>query len=115
MEMIGVQRARDRDLATGVVLGAGLGLSALFLYWDTTVHSTTGAAMVVLFGSMFAINSHLVPAILITAVIPVIIVVVLYRPLMLCGVHPDLAAAVGVPVRAVGAAYLAAMAIVVGL
>src|SRR5271156_6869913 len=30
MEMIGVQRRRGRDVATGVVLGAGLGLAALF-------------------------------------------------------------------------------------
>ncbi|MGH3419689.1 MAG: metal ABC transporter permease, partial [Streptosporangiaceae bacterium] len=32
MEMIGIQRRRGRDVATGVVLGAALGLAALFLY-----------------------------------------------------------------------------------
>jgi zinc/manganese transport system permease protein len=32
MELIGIQRARGRDLATGIVLGAALGLAALFLY-----------------------------------------------------------------------------------
>src|SRR5579872_68616 len=32
MELIGIQRARGRDLATGVVLGFGFGLTALFLY-----------------------------------------------------------------------------------
>ncbi len=36
MELIGIQRPRGRDLATGIVLGAGLGLAALFLYLDTT-------------------------------------------------------------------------------
>ncbi len=35
MELIGIQRPRGRDLATGIVLGAGLGLAALFLYLDT--------------------------------------------------------------------------------
>ena len=37
MEMIGVRRARGRDLATGIVLGASIGLAALFLYLSTTV------------------------------------------------------------------------------
>ena len=36
MELIGVQRARSRDVATGIVLGAATGLAALFLYLDTT-------------------------------------------------------------------------------
>ena len=36
MELIGIQRARGRDLATGIVLGAGFGLAALFLYLGTT-------------------------------------------------------------------------------
>ena len=33
--MIGVERARSRDVATGIVLGAATGLSALFLYLDS--------------------------------------------------------------------------------
>jgi zinc/manganese transport system permease protein len=36
MELIGIRRARGRDLATGIVLGFGLGLAALFLYLGTT-------------------------------------------------------------------------------
>src|SRR6266436_5273056 len=43
MDLIGVQRRRGRDVATGIVRGAGLGLAALFLYWGTTSTSTTGA------------------------------------------------------------------------
>ena len=39
MELIGIQRARGRDLATGIVLGAGFGLAALFLYLGTTVRA----------------------------------------------------------------------------
>ncbi len=50
MELVGIRRARERSLATGIVLGAGLGLSALFLYFDVTSHSTTGAAITVMFG-----------------------------------------------------------------
>src|SRR6202051_1521943 len=39
MELIGVRQARERDLITGIVLGAGLGLSALLLYFDVTSRS----------------------------------------------------------------------------
>src|SRR6202041_533291 len=43
MELIGIQRRRGRDVATGVVLGAGLGLAALFSYLVTVDHDITGA------------------------------------------------------------------------
>ena len=56
MELIGVQRPRGRDLATGIVLGAALGLAALLLYLDTTNHGTTGATVTILFGSIFTID-----------------------------------------------------------
>jgi len=36
---------RGRDLATGIVLGAALGLSALFLYLSVTSGSTTGTVV----------------------------------------------------------------------
>ena len=57
MELIGIQRARGRDLATGIVLGAGFGLAALFLYLGTTSQSTTGATVTILFGSIFALDT----------------------------------------------------------
>ena len=41
MELIGIQRRRGRDVATGVVLGAALGLAALFLYLGTQYSTTT--------------------------------------------------------------------------
>src|SRR3954468_2867908 len=44
MEMIGIQRRRGRDVATGVVLGAALGLAALFLYLGTQYSTSTGAS-----------------------------------------------------------------------
>jgi zinc/manganese transport system permease protein len=39
----------------------------------------------------------------------------LYRPLMLASISPELAAARGVPVRLIGAAYLISMAVAVAL
>jgi zinc/manganese transport system permease protein len=115
MEWIGIRRPRGRDLATGIVLGAALGLAALFLYLDATVSSTTGATVNVLFGSIFTLPSSLVPVIVIFSVVAAGIVLAMYRPLILSSVSADLAKAQGVPVRLVGIAYLVALAVAVSL
>src|ERR1700691_1444231 len=115
MEMIGIRRPRGRDLATGIVLGAALGLAALFLYWDTTHSSTTGATINVLFGSIFELPSSLVPVIAVFSVVATAIVLVSYRPLLLSSLSPDLATTRGVPVRVVGIGYLLALAVAVSL
>ena len=115
LEVIGVQRRRGRDVATGVVLGAALGLAALFLYLGSATTSTTGASFTVLFGSIFVIAPSTVPALIASGLIALVVVVVLSRVLLLSSLSPDIAAARGVPVRAVGAAYLVALAISVSL
>lgn len=115
MEMIGIRRLRGRDVATGIVLGAALGVSALFLYFDTTFHSTSGAAITVLFGSLFTITSSTVPVVVACSVVVLAVVLVLYRPLLLSSVGDDVAAARGVPVRTTGAAFLLTMAVTVAL
>jgi zinc/manganese transport system permease protein len=115
MDMIGVQRPRGRDLATGIVRGAGLGLAALFLYWDTTHSSVSGATITILFGSMFTISSSLLPVITLLSVAAVGIVAILYRPLLLSSVAPDLAAVRGISVRLVGLLVLIAISVAVAL
>lgn len=114
MELIGIQRVRGRDLATGVVLGAAIGLAALFLYLDTSASATTGATQQILFGSIFTISSSV--AVIVTfSVLAVGAIAVIWRPLLLATVSPDIAAARGVPVRLVGLAYMLALAVAVSL
>ncbi|MGH3856471.1 MAG: metal ABC transporter permease [Pseudonocardiaceae bacterium] len=115
MELIGIRRPRGRDLATGIVLGAALGLAALFLYWDTTVSTTTGATINVLFGSIFTISTSTVPVVAVLGAATMAVIAALYRPLLLTSVSYDLAAARGVPVRLVGVGYLLALAVAVSL
>jgi zinc/manganese transport system permease protein len=115
MELIGVQRRRGRDVATGVVLGGALGLAALFLYLGTQSSTTTGASFTILFGSMFVLSSSTVPALIASALLALGTVIVLARVLLLSSLSPDIAAARGVPVRLVGAAYLIALAVSVSL
>jgi zinc/manganese transport system permease protein len=111
MDMIGFRRPRGRDLATGIVRGAGLGLAALFLYWDTTHSSTTGVAVTVLFGSMFTLSPAVIPLAVGCGVVALAIIVVFGRPLLLSSVSPDLAAARGIPVRLAGLLGLVALAV----
>jgi zinc/manganese transport system permease protein len=115
MEMIGIQRARGRDLATGIVLGAGFGLAALFLYLGTTYDNTTGATVTILFGSIFLLDPSILPLVLGFGAVALLIILVLYRPLLLASVSADLAAARRLPVRLIGGLYLLAMALAVAL
>lgn len=115
IELIGVRRARERSLATGIVLGAGLGLSALFLSLDMTTHSTTGAAITVMFGSMWAIPASIIPLAVGTGLCALLVAGLLYRPLLLSSVDPDLAEVRGIHVRLVGFLHLLVLALAVAL
>ena len=115
MEVIGVQRRRGRDVATGVVLGGALGFAALFLYLGTLQTSTTGASFSILFGSIFVVSPDTVPGIVTAGVVTLIAVALLGRRLLLTSISPDLARARGVNVRLTGVFFLMALAITVSL
>jgi len=112
MDVLG-RRPRERDVATGITLTFILGLGALFLYFDTTHSNTTGAPMTILFGSIFLVDPALVPVTLSLAVITLGLLFVLYRPLLLSSLSPDLARARGVPVRVVSILFMSALAMAV--
>jgi zinc/manganese transport system permease protein len=115
MELLGADRHRGRDLATGIVLGAALGLSALFLYLGTTTQTTTGAAVTVLFGSIFAVSPDSLPLVVTFGALALLLVGLVYRPLLLSSISPDLAAAQGTPLRLIGITYTVALALAVAL
>jgi len=115
MELIGVQRVRSRDLATGIVLGVATGLSALFLYLDTTQHATTGATQQILFGSIFTVDPSTLPVVIALGAVTLAAIAVIYRPLLLSTASPEIAAVAGVPVRLTGVLFMLALAVAVGL
>jgi zinc/manganese transport system permease protein len=115
MEAAGVRHVRGRDLASGIVLGASIGLASLFLYLTTSTTTTTGATQQILFGSIFVTASSTVPILAVFSVLSVGIIAVIYRPLLLSSVSGDMAAAKGVSPRIVGLAYMLALALAVGL
>src|SRR5215472_2853002 len=111
MDLIGVQRLRSRDLATGIVLGAAIGMSALFLY----VNTSSGATQQILFGSIFTASSATIGVVVILGALALATLAAICRPLLLATVSPDIAAARGIPVRLIGIAYMLALAVSVGL
>ncbi len=115
MDLIGVQRVRSRDLATGIVLGAATGLAALFLYLDTTKSATTGATQQILFGSIFSIDPSTVPVVVVLSLATLVVIGVIHRPLLLTSVSAELASARGISVRTIGLLFMLALAVAVGL
>ncbi|MGB8179482.1 MAG: metal ABC transporter permease [Acidimicrobiales bacterium] len=115
MDLVGVERLRGRDIATGVVLGFATGLAALFLYLDATKNATTGVSQQILFGSIFTLNSSTIPLVVGMSVITLGVLALIYRPLLLSSISPDLAGARGIRVRLVGVLFMLTLAVAVGL
>ena len=115
MDMIGVQRLRGRDLATGIVLGAAIGGSALFLYLGTTTGAATGATQQILFGSIFTTTPGTVTAVAVLGALALASLAAVARPLLLATLSPDIAAARGAPVRLAGLGFMLALAVSVAL
>ena len=115
MELVGIKRVQGRDVATGIIFGLGLGFTALFLYWDTFLSNTSNAAISVLFGSLFVIDSGVIPLVLALSVIACAIIVVIYRWLLVDSMSQDLAAVRHIPVRLTGILFLVALALAVEL
>lgn len=115
------ERPGAGDVATGTVLGAGLGLTALLLYLTTTFQSTTGTAVTVLFGSLFTVSSSLLVPVAAFGAGAVALLAAVHRPLLLASVNPELAAigarrlSPAARSRAIGTAYMTALALSVAL
>jgi zinc/manganese transport system permease protein len=115
MDLIGVQRMRSRDMATGIVLGSATGLAALFLYLDTTTSATTGATQQILFGSIFTVDPSTIPLVVISSALILAVIGLIYRPLLLSSFSAELTRARGINLRGVGMLFMIAMALSVGL
>jgi zinc/manganese transport system permease protein len=115
MELVGIRRVQGRDVATGIVFGFGLGLTALFLYLDTQLAGTSNAAISVLFGSLFVIDASILPLVIGLSIVACLVVVVFYRWMLVDSLDPDLAAVRGIPVRLTGILFLVALALAVEL
>src|SRR5918911_3771257 len=104
------RRVAEREIATGTILALATGLGVLFASLAGANASTTTS---VLFGNLLAVSSdQLVVFGLFTAAV-VLTLAVLARPLLFASVDPAVAEARGVPVRALGLAFVVLLALTI--
>ena len=101
-------RGRERDSAIGAVLAFGLGIGVLFLslYRGYATQATN-----LLFGSIVGVSSRQLFELTIVALIVTAGLAACYRPLLFSSVDPEVAAARGVPLRALSVAIFLLLAL----
>lgn len=110
------ERLRGRDVAIGTVLAWVLGLGVLFLSLFTTHASGTGtgfSGVTVLFGNILGISIEQTWDIALVSGVAILVLALIARPLLFASLDPDVAAARGVPVRALGFVFMALLAVTV--
>ncbi len=100
-------RVRERDAAVGVVMAFGLGLGVLFL---TLYPRYATEAFSILFGTITGVSRGDVVLLAAIGLGSLAGMAVIYRPLTFATVDPEVAEARGVPIRAIGVAFLLILA-----
>jgi zinc/manganese transport system permease protein len=101
-------RGRERDSAIGAVLAFGLGVGVLFL---SLYHGYATQATNLLFGSIVGVSDRQLLELAVVSLIVITGIAVLYRPLLFSSVDPEVAAARGVPLRALSVAIFLLLAL----
>ncbi len=110
------ERARARDVAIGTVLAWVLGLGVLFLsiYTSTSSGSNGTIGVNVLFGTIFGLTAQQASLAAWIGAGTLALLLLIARPLLFASLDPEVAAARGVPVRALGLGFLVLVGITVG-
>ena len=105
-------RARDRNSIIGVLMPFGLGLGILFLaLYEGRAANKFG----LLTGQIVAVDSTDLRALVVVAVLVLVVLAVIWRPLMFASVDTEVAAARGVPIRLLGPLFMVLLGCVVAL
>ncbi len=103
-------RERERDSAIGVVLAFGLGVGVLLLSF---YHGFATQATNILFGNIFGVSPGQLVVLVAICVGVMLAMSIIYRPLLFASIDAEVAAAKGVPVRALGLVFLLVLALTV--
>ena len=103
------QRVRERDSAIGVVLAFGMGLAVLFIH---LYPGRTGTSFALLTGQIVGVGYTGLATLALVCVLVVAVLATCYRPLLFATVDPEVAAARGVPVRALGIVFAVLVGVV---
>jgi zinc/manganese transport system permease protein len=110
--LIGVfgRRVADREMATGTILALATALGVLFASLASANASTTTS---VLFGNLLAISNDQLAVFGVFTAVVVGALALIARPLVFASVDPAVAEARGVPVRALGVAFVVLLALTI--
>lgn len=102
---------RRADIAIGAILTLALALGVLF---ERLSSAKAASVYAILFGSALGVSEADLREIALTAVITLLGVMLIARPLLFATLDPEVAAARGVPVRLLGVGFVLLLAIAVG-
>jgi zinc/manganese transport system permease protein len=105
-------RARDKNSIIGVIMPFGLGLGILFL---ALYQGRASNKFGLLTGQIVSVDTVQLQVLAVTAVLVMIALVAIWRPLTFASVDPEVAEARGVPVRALGIGFMILLGISVAL
>jgi zinc/manganese transport system permease protein len=103
------RRARERDSVIGVVLAFGLGLAVLFIH---LYPGRTATSFALLTGQIVGVGYTGLTMLALVCLLVIAVLATCYRPLLFATVDPDVAAARGVPVHALGIVFAALVGVV---
>ena len=104
------ERLSGRDVAIGMTLALSLGMGLLFLHFYTSYASQ---ATSLLFGNVLGVDPATLWRLFWLAVVSLVALAAIARPLLFATLQPELAEARGVPLRLVSMLFLAIVAVAV--
>lgn len=104
------ERLSGRDVAIGVILSLSLGFGLLFLHFFTA-YATQATAL--LFGNVLGVSHQTLVVLAGLAVVSLVALAFIMRPLLFASLQPELAEAKGVSLRLVSVLFLAITALAV--
>jgi zinc/manganese transport system permease protein len=106
------ERLAERDTGIGLVLAASLGLGLLFLQFFT---GSAAQAVSLLFGNVLGVDAPMLRTMLAAAVITLLAMAALSRPLLFASLQPTLAASRGVRLRLLSVLFLGLVGLAVAV
>jgi zinc/manganese transport system permease protein len=105
-------RARERNSIIGVLMPFGLGLGVLFL---ALYHGRSANKFGLLIGQIVAVDNAQLGNLVWTAVVVVLALLVMWRPLTFASTDPEAAAARGVPVRLLSPLFMLVLGLTIAM
>ncbi|ROP73520.1 MULTISPECIES: metal ABC transporter permease [unclassified Frigoribacterium] len=105
-------RARERNSIIAVLMPAGLGLGILFL---ALYRGRSANKFGLLTGQIVSVDNPQLGWLIAISAVVIVVLLVIWRPLTFASVDPDVAAAAGIPVRALGLVFMLVLGLAVAV